>query len=285
MKLATYDDGSRDGQLVVVSRDLSSAHYATHISTRLQQVLDDWNFLAPQLQDLAQTLDHGKARHAFAFEPARCRAPLPRAPYWAEVQAYKGVESASSGAALVPGRVQHLPGDGGWAAKVHAEFADTATGLDIAPGWAVITGDVAMGQAPAQSLEGVRLLMGVLGWHAVAPAPTTSKGRSSVQAQMGAGQRLPLACSAVVVTPDELGEGWAGGKPRLKAQVSIDGLPWAEADVAADLALHAGQWLACLSRHRDLRAGSIVSSGALAGPDGGLSLAARRAAADQAGVR
>ena len=45
MKLATYKDGSRDGQLVVVSRDLASAHYATGIASRLQQVLDDWNFL------------------------------------------------------------------------------------------------------------------------------------------------------------------------------------------------------------------------------------------------
>jgi fumarylacetoacetate (FAA) hydrolase len=49
MKLATYKDGSRDGQLVVVSRDLSTAHYATGIASKLQQVLDDWNFLAPQL--------------------------------------------------------------------------------------------------------------------------------------------------------------------------------------------------------------------------------------------
>ena len=49
MKLATYKDGSRDGQLVVVSRDLSTAHYATGIAQRLQQVLDDWNFFSPQL--------------------------------------------------------------------------------------------------------------------------------------------------------------------------------------------------------------------------------------------
>ena len=61
MKLATYRDGSRDGQLVVVSRDLSTAHYASGIATRLQQVLDDWNFLSPQLEDLSQTLNHGKA--------------------------------------------------------------------------------------------------------------------------------------------------------------------------------------------------------------------------------
>jgi fumarylacetoacetate (FAA) hydrolase len=47
MKLATYKDGSRDGQLVVVSRDLTTAHYATGIAHTLQHVLDDWNFLAP----------------------------------------------------------------------------------------------------------------------------------------------------------------------------------------------------------------------------------------------
>ena len=88
MKLATYRDGSRDGQLVVVSRDLSLAHYAGGIATRLQQVLDDWNFLSPQLEELSQTLNHGKARHAFAFEPAKCMAPLPRAYQWADGSAF-----------------------------------------------------------------------------------------------------------------------------------------------------------------------------------------------------
>ena len=57
MKLATYKDGSRDGQLVVVSRDLALAHLAAGTATRLQQVLDDWNFLSPQLQDLYVTLN------------------------------------------------------------------------------------------------------------------------------------------------------------------------------------------------------------------------------------
>ena len=88
MKLATYKDSSRDGQLVVVSRDLSTAHYATGIAGKLQQVLDDWNFMSPQLQDLYETLNHGKARHAFPFEPSRCMAPLPRAYQWADGSAY-----------------------------------------------------------------------------------------------------------------------------------------------------------------------------------------------------
>ena len=40
MKLATLTDGSRDGQLVVVSRDLSLAVHAAAIATRLQTVLE-----------------------------------------------------------------------------------------------------------------------------------------------------------------------------------------------------------------------------------------------------
>ena len=79
MKLATYQDGSRDGQLVVVSRDLRQAHYATGTASRLLAVFDDWNFLAPQLQDLYDELNAGRLRHAFAFQAERCLAPLPRA--------------------------------------------------------------------------------------------------------------------------------------------------------------------------------------------------------------
>ena len=88
MKLATYKDGSRDGQLVVVSRDLGSAHYATGIASKLELALDDWNFIAPQLQDLYVTLNQGKARHAFPFDAAMCMAPLPRAYQWADGSAY-----------------------------------------------------------------------------------------------------------------------------------------------------------------------------------------------------
>ena len=88
MKLATYKDGSRDGQLVVVSRDLATAHYATGIASRLQQALDDWNFISPQLQDLYDALNAGRARHPFPFDAAQCMAPLPRAYQWADGSAY-----------------------------------------------------------------------------------------------------------------------------------------------------------------------------------------------------
>ena len=93
MKLASYKDGSRDGQLVVVSRDLRYAHFADHIAPTLQAVLDDWEFLAPQLETLFDALNQedspqNLARHRFAFDPHQCMAPLPRAYQWADGSAY-----------------------------------------------------------------------------------------------------------------------------------------------------------------------------------------------------
>ena len=63
MKLATYKDGSRDGQLVVVSRDLSTAHYPTGIANRLQQVLADWTYLPPPPQGMPRQFHAAPTPH------------------------------------------------------------------------------------------------------------------------------------------------------------------------------------------------------------------------------
>jgi fumarylacetoacetate (FAA) hydrolase len=79
MKLATLKDGTRDGQLAVVARDLKTAHIADGIAPSLQAALDDWGFIAPQLAALYEDLNAGRARRPFDFDPGRCMAPLPRA--------------------------------------------------------------------------------------------------------------------------------------------------------------------------------------------------------------
>jgi fumarylacetoacetate (FAA) hydrolase len=79
MKLATLKDGTRDGQLIVVSRDLKTAVVADGIARSLQRALDDWAFIAPQLDELYRQLNDGRARRSFDFEARNCMAPLPRA--------------------------------------------------------------------------------------------------------------------------------------------------------------------------------------------------------------
>ena len=158
MKLATYKDGTRDGQLVVVSRDLSTAHYATGIATRMQQALDDWGFIAPQLQDLYETLNHGKARHAFPFDPALCMAPLPRA-----YQRLTGAAYASHAALLGDTEgslaVHQSASDHLLGAHEPVVCANENLGVDFSAEVAVITGDVPAGATPDAALEEVRLVM------------------------------------------------------------------------------------------------------------------------------
>ncbi len=192
MKLATYKDGSRNGQLVVVSRDLSTAHYATGVAHTLQQALDDWNFIAPQLQDLYVTLNQGKARHTFSFDPRMCMAPLPRPQghVWA-------------GEPPVPARAE------GWRGAVAHLHWPNRPGVHTQAALAAVLGDVAAATPADQALEGVRLL--ALMHAVVAPLWPEDARRWPLEA----------AFAPVAVTPDEAGSAWARGRLHLPLQLQV----------------------------------------------------------------
>ena len=270
MKLATYKDGSRDGQLLVVSRDLQTAHFATGIATRLQQVLDDWNFLSPQLEDLAQTLNHGKARHAFAFEPGRCMAPLPRAYQWADGSAFPNhIDLISRARGATPPadfmddpRIYQGGSDDLLGPCDDAVFADAAWGIDFEAELAVVTGDVAMGTGADAALDGVRLLLLANDWSLRELIP------AELAKLFGFLQSKPATAFApVAVTPDELGPAWRGGRAHLAVDVHCNGKRVGHIDSGAEMSLHFGQLIAHMARTRNLRAGSIVGSGTLSQRD------------------
>lgn len=270
MKLATYKDGSRDGQLVVVSRDLATAHYANGIATRLQQVLDDWNFLSPQLEDLSTTLNHGKARHAFPFDPAMCMAPLPRAYQWADGSAYlshvervRQARGAGLPDALRSDPLVYQGGSDDFLGPCDdAPFASADDGIDFEAELAVVTGDIPLGATPAQGLEGVRLLMLANDW--------TLRERVPAELAKGLGffQSKPAtAFSPVAVTPDELGEAWQAGRVHLTLQVAWNGRKVGLLEAGPEMHFHFGQLIAHLAKTRNLRAGSIVGSGTVSNAD------------------
>jgi fumarylacetoacetate (FAA) hydrolase len=270
MKLATYKDGSRDGQLVVVSRDLASAHYASDIATRLQQVLDDWNFLSPQLQDLYTTLNHGKARHAFAFDPAMCMAPLPRAYQWADGSAYlnhvelvrkaRGAEVPES---FYGDPLMYQGGSDDFLGPCDpAVFGSTDWGIDFEAEVAVITGDVALGATPAQALEGVRLIMLANDWSLRHLIPAElAKGFGFFQSKPA------TAFSPVAATPDELGDAWQGGRVHLTLQSTWNGRKVGMCEAGPEMTFHFGQLIAHIAKTRNVRAGSIVGSGTVSNKD------------------
>ncbi len=260
MKLATYQDGSRDGQLVVVSRDLAFAHYATGIASTLQQALDDWNFIAPQLQDLYVALNQGRARHAFPFEAARCLAPLPRAYRWVVGSAYRGASGQSPDQTGVAGGWREAAGDAFLGPRDDVTLFDEDAGLDFGAGLAVVCGDLPARCSPEQGLDGIRLLLLANDWCLRALLPATDEG------SVGAPQAYPAtAFGPVAVTPDELGEAWERGRPRLTLQVSCNGHQIGNCD-AGEMDEHFGQLLARLCRSRGIAAGSVVGSGTVAHP-------------------
>jgi len=270
MKLATYQDGSRDGQLVVVSRDLALAHYASGIATRLQQVLDDWNFLSPQLEELSQTLNHGKARHAFAFDPRRCMAPLPRAYQWADGSAFiNHVELVRKArGACVPESFYTDPlmyqggSDDFLGPCDDIVCASVDHGIDFEAELAVITGDAAMGTAPDAAIDAIRLLLlaNDVSLRHLIPAEL-AKGFGFVQSKPS------TAFSPVAVTPDELGDAWRHGRVHLNLESVWNGKRVGLCDAGAEMTFHFGELIAHLCKTRNARAGSIVGSGTVSNQD------------------
>ena len=264
MKLATYKDGSRDGQLVVVSRDLSTAHYATGIANKLQQVLDDWGFIAPQLVDLYDTLNHGKARHAFPFDPAMCMAPLPHAYQWVDGSAYINhvelVRAARSSEVPESYYKDPLMYQGGsddfMGAQDDVVCASEDFGIDFEAEIAVITADVAMQSTPDEALEGIRLVM------LANDVSLRNLIPNELAKNFGFLQGKPAtAFSPVAVTLDELGSAWDNGRLNLTVQSTWNGRKVGMCEAGPDMTFHFGQLISHICKTRNVRAGSIVGSG------------------------
>ena len=264
MKLATYKDGSRDGQLVVVSRDLGTAHYATGIASKLQQVLDDWSFLSPQLQDLYDQLNSGRARHPFPFDPAQCMAPLPRAYQWADGSAYINhvelVRKARNSEVPESFYTDPLMYQGGSDDFIgpcdDVVVPSEAMGIDFEAEIAVVTGDVKMGASPEQALDGIRLVM----------LANDVSLRNLIPAELAKGfgflQSKPAtAFSPVAVTLDELGDAWDHGRLNLVVHSTWNGRKVGMCDAGPEMTFHFGQLIAHIAKTRNVRAGSIVGSG------------------------
>jgi fumarylacetoacetate (FAA) hydrolase len=270
MKLATLKDGSRDGQLAVVSRDMSTAHFATGMASTLQRVLDDWNFISPQLEDLYATLNGGKARHAFAFDPRQCMAPLPRAYQWADGSAYlnhvelvRKARGAEVPVSFYEDPLMYQGGSDDFLGPCDdAPFASTDWGIDFESEVAVITGDVPQGATPGAALEGVRLLLLANDWSLRNLIPAElAKGFGFVQSKPA------TAFSPVAVTPDEVGAAWRGGRLHLVLQSAWNGRNVGQTQAGPEMTFHFGQLVAHLAKTRRVRAGSIVGSGTVSNKD------------------
>lgn len=273
MKLATLDNGTRDGKLVVVSKDLTRYCAADNIAPILQAALDDWDNIAPKLEVLAQDVEH-EAVPCERFHEREALSPLPRAYQWADGSAYINhvelVRKARN--AEVPESFYHDPlmyqggSDGFLAPRADIPLGDVTWGCDMEGEVAAITGDVPMGASKEEAAKGIRLLMLVndVSLRGLIPGEL-AKGFGFFQSKPAS------AFSPVAVTPDELGDAWTGNLIHLPLMVDYNGEPFGRANAGVDATFDLGDLVRHVAKTRSVGAGSIIGTGTISnrGPDGG----------------
>jgi fumarylacetoacetate (FAA) hydrolase len=269
LRLASLRDG-RDGQLIVVAADLRRAVAAPAGLNTLQQALDDWEHWEPHLEGLAGALESRSAGDAFALDPARLDAPLPRAYQWAESSSFLSHMErcrGARGAALPEGHgvdmVAYQTGsDWFLGPREDAPIHDTEWGLDIEPTVALITGDLEPGTSAAAALEQVRLIVILNDWTLRNLLPREfSKG-------VGFYQCKPYRTFApVAVTPAALGPAWNGKQLVAEFQIFINGRLIGHPDAGSDMTFDFGRILEYMLVTRRIGAGSIIGCGTVSNHD------------------
>ncbi len=272
MKLATLKNGTRDGKLVVVSRDLTRYTDASFLVPTLQAALDDWRRISPHLSAMAESLETG-AVPSERFHEHHAHSPLPRAYQWADGSAYVNhvelVRKARGAAMPESFWTDPLMYQGGsdsfLGPRDPIPLADEAHGADMEAEVAVIVDDVPMGASVEQARDAIRLVMLVndVSLRGLIPGEL-AKGFGFFQSKPSS------AFSPVAVTPDELGDAWDGGKVTLPLNVDLNGKAFGRANAGVDMTFDFPQLIAHAARTRPLVAGTIIGSGTVSNKlDGG----------------
>lgn len=251
MRLATVNDGTRDGRLVVVSPDGTSCAPAP-VKT-LQEALENWDAVAPQLAAVSDFPD--------ALDMAQVMAPLPRAWQWLDGSVYAshgalmdkviGIDKPAVDWPLMYQGVSNKF----YAPTEDVRMADEALGIDFEGEFGIITDAVPMGTSAADAGKHIRLVVQINDWSLRALAgPEMKTGFGWVQA------KPPCSMAPFAVTPDELGDGWQDSQPNMNLRVHWNGNQFGDAHGKA-MGYGFDALVAHAARTRDLVAGTVIGSG------------------------
>lgn len=268
MKLATLKNGSPDGKLVVVARNLTLAANAGTIAPTMRFLLDHWHDCAPRLEALYEELNTGAASDAFAFDPTEAMAPLPRAHQFVDASAFNNhgniMERAFNLTVEIPDGVPIMiqrQGDDFRGPCDDYVFPSEDDGGDFEGEVAAITGPIPMGTDPTRCEANIRLF--------VLFNDVSMRGHLGREMAMGFGfiQAKPATVFApVAVTPDELGSAWQDGRVALDLNVSRNG-EWFGNPNGREMDFSFGQLLTHLAYNRNLGAGTVLGTGTFSNRD------------------
>ena len=270
MKLATLRTGTRDGALLVCSRDLARAVRADAVAPTLQAALDDWSNVAASLQALAKKLEDRRMPEAFPLDPAALMAPLPRPFGWIDSSVYLNHMELARRLRNVdmPEVFRHEPL---LSPRVPERFHGPREAIDLPAGdigldlegeVAVILGDVPTGASVQHAAQSIRLitLVNDTSYRSVY-ARDLARGKTGFHGK-GAPVMAPVA-----VTPDELGAAWDGGKVCLPLECDINGKRLGCPDAGVDMHFDFTAIIMHAASLRPLTAGTVIGSGTVSNRD------------------
>lgn len=283
MKLATFRDGTPDGVLHVVSRDLSRTVAATGIAPTLQAAIEDWDRVAPALQRLADALEEGSAAGATPFDTSRFAAPLPRAWQWLDASAFHshgdlletvfGIDPPPE-KRTVPLMYQGA-GDDLLGPNDDVLLPAEEDGMDFEAEVCVVVGRTQMGTTATAADHCIRLVM--------IANDTSLRALAAKDLKTGFGflqSKASTSFGPVAVTPDELGAAWQDGRVHLPLHVHWNGVAFGHPHCGA-MGFSFGELIAHAARTRNLAAGTIIGSGTISNDNfrevGSACIAERRA--------
>jgi fumarylacetoacetate (FAA) hydrolase len=271
MKLATLDNGTRNGQLVVVSKDLKEYAVPVGIAENLQEAIDNWAEIGRELMAFSESLSD---QELLAFDEKKTLSPLPRPIQWADGSAYINhvelVRKARN--AEVPESFYKDPlmyqGVSGTTLAPYEDIplGDPKWGCDMEAEVCVVTDDVPMGVSETDAAEHIKLILlcNDVSLRGLIPAEL-AKGFGFFQS------KPPCAFSPIALTPDELGDAWSDSLIHLPLRVDYNGAPFGRANAGIDATFNMAQLVAHAAKTRPLTAGTIIGSGTISnkGTDGG----------------
>lgn len=271
MKLATLINNTRDGQLVVVSKDLSKCVAANDVASKMQDLIDNWDALAPKLEEVYVALNSGNVDGEMAFDQANCESPLPRAYQWADGSAYvnhvelvRKARNAEMPPSFWTDPLMYQGGSDEFIGpREDIQVISEDYGIDFEGEVAVITGDVPMAASPEEAGKAIRLVMLVndVSLRGLIPAEL-AKGFGFFQSKPSS------AFSPVAVTTDELGDNWDGGKVNLPLLSNYNGKAFGKPNAGVDMTFEFPELVAHAAKTRPLGAGAVIGSGTVSNKQG-----------------